>query len=57
MEELRSLPKALLHDHLDGGLRVDTILELATAVAYEGLPANDEAGLREWFHQGESGSL
>lgn len=57
MEELRSLPKALLHDHLDGGLRVDTILELATAVGYEGLPANDEAGLREWFHQGESGSL
>ncbi|HSF85614.1 MAG TPA: adenosine deaminase [Acidimicrobiia bacterium] len=56
-ELVRSLPKAVLHDHLDGGLRVGTILELADAAGYTGLPAATEDGLAEWFHQGESGSL
>lgn len=54
---LSSLPKAVLHDHLDGGLRIDTLLELADAHGYDGLPATDPDELRKWFHQGESGSL
>ncbi|MDH3605637.1 MAG: adenosine deaminase [Acidimicrobiia bacterium] len=53
----RNYPKALLHDHLDGGLRVDTILELADAAGYDGLPFSDPTELAAWFHQGESGSL
>ena len=50
-------PKALLHDHLDGGLRVETVLELAEEAGYDGLPATDPAELADAFHQGESGSL
>jgi adenosine deaminase len=54
---LAELPKALLHDHLDGGLRVSTVLELAEDVGYEHLPATEPSALAAWFHQGESGSL
>ncbi|MCB2224665.1 MAG: adenosine deaminase [Actinobacteria bacterium] len=50
-------PKVVLHDHLDGGLRPATILELAAASGYDGLPAGDEAGLAAWFDQSGSGSL
>lgn len=57
LELARRLPKAVLHDHLDGGLRVDTILELADACGYEGLPATDPAGLAAAMLQSESGSL
>lgn len=46
----------LLHEHLDGGLRPATVIELASAAGIT-LPASDEAPLREWFHQGDSGSL
>jgi adenosine deaminase len=56
-EVLRRLPKAVLHDHLDGGLRIGTLLELADAHGYDGLPADDEATLRSRIHQDESGSL
>lgn len=49
-------PKALLHDHLDGGLRVGTVIELAEAAGHE-LPATDPEELAAWFHQGRSGSL
>jgi adenosine deaminase len=52
-----SLPKVVLHDHLDGGLRPATILDIADDVGYAGLPAGDEPGLADWFHQGDSGSL
>jgi len=52
-----ALPKALLHDHLDGGLRVTTVLELAEAAGYTGLPSNDPDALASSFHQGDSGSL
>ena len=52
-----ALPKALLHDHLDGGLRVATVLELADEAGYAGLPSTDPATLESWFHQGDSGSL
>lgn len=51
------LPKVLLHDHLDGGLRAQTILELAADVGYDRLPADTSAGLERWFDQGTSGSL
>jgi len=51
------LPKAVLHEHLDGGLRIDTILDLADAHGYDQLPTTDADGLAAWFFQGESGSL
>jgi adenosine deaminase len=55
--ELRELPKVELHNHLDGGLRVDTILDLADAAGYDGLPTTDPEALAAWFDQGQSGSL
>jgi adenosine deaminase len=51
------LPKVVLHDHLDGGLRPATILELAADIGYEGLPHADRASLASWFDQSRSGSL
>jgi adenosine deaminase len=56
-EEIRRAPKALLHDHLDGGLRSATIVELAAAIGHE-LPATDPATLGVWFvDAARSGSL
>jgi adenosine deaminase len=54
---LSRLPKVVLHDHLDGGLRPATVLELAREQGYEGLPAGDVAGLTKWFFQEESATL
>ena len=45
-------PKVLLHDHLDGGLRTSTIIELAEICGYENLPSNDDEQLSNWFHEG-----
>lgn len=56
-EVIDRLPKAVLHEHLDGGLRVATILEIADEEGYADLPAWDDESLAEWFHQGQSGSL
>jgi adenosine deaminase len=56
LNRLRALPKVELHNHLDGGLRVGTMLELAEQIGYE-LPADDPEGLAAWFYQGDSGSL
>src|SRR6201993_3882267 len=55
---LQSLPKVLLHEHLDGVLRPQTILELAQEIGYSELPSKDPQTLAQWFHQGANqGSL
>jgi adenosine deaminase len=41
LDEIRRVPKVLLHDHLDGGLRPATIVELARDIGYDGLPTYD----------------
>ena len=41
LDEIRAVPKVLLHDHLDGGLRPATIIELACQAGYQGLPSTD----------------
>jgi adenosine deaminase len=55
---IRSLPKVLLHDHLDGGVRPKTVIELAKETGYDKLPSTNPAQLAEWFHRGATrGSL
>jgi adenosine deaminase len=55
---LQSLPKVLLHEHLDGVLRPQTIIELAKNGDYDQLPTQDPEELAGWFHQGANqGSL
>jgi adenosine deaminase len=49
---IRASPKVLLHDHLDGGLRPATVIELANASGYTGLPTDDPVALARWFTQG-----
>ncbi|HEY9493339.1 MAG TPA: adenosine deaminase [Intrasporangium sp.] len=57
-ETAQAAPKVLLHDHLDGGLRPHTIIELAQEVGYGGLPTEDPESCRTWFRQSaDSGSL
>ncbi|BBX06432.1 adenosine deaminase [Mycolicibacterium aichiense] len=57
-EMIGRAPKALLHDHLDGGLRPGTVLDIAGQIGYDDLPATDEAGLAEFFRTAaHSGSL
>jgi adenosine deaminase len=51
-EILRAVPKVLLHDHLDGGLRPETIIEIANEMKYKKLPTQDPGELAEWFHRG-----
>ena len=56
-DQVKRLPKALLHDHLDGGLRPETIIEIAKEIGHE-LPTYDAAELAEWFRAScDSGSL
>ena len=47
----RAIPKSLLHDHLDGGLRVVTVLELADQIGWR-LPTTDPGALQAWFTAG-----
>ncbi|MFZ3452854.1 adenosine deaminase [Arthrobacter sp. 7Tela_A1] len=55
--DVRVLPKVSLHDHLDGGLRPGTIVELAEAAGHT-LPSTDPVALGEWFRESaNSGSL
>lgn len=58
LEQIRRAPKVLLHDHLDGGLRPQTIVELADAAGYTDLPTDDPEELGAWFvAAANSGSL
>jgi len=57
-EHVRTAPKVLLHDHLDGGLRPATVVELAAASGYRSLPTRDPGELAAWFTSAaDSGSL
>jgi len=57
-DSIRRAPKVLLHDHLDGGLRPQTVLELADDAGYRALPVDDAEALGRWFRQAaDSGSL
>jgi adenosine deaminase len=49
---LARAPKALLHDHLDGGLRPATVVELAREYGYADLPTTDVGELAHWFNRG-----
>jgi adenosine deaminase len=51
-EQIRRAPKAVLHDHLDGGVRPQTVIELAAEQGYPGLPTTDVDDLRAWFERG-----
>ena len=56
-EIVRRMPKVLLHDHLDGGLRPETVIELANEQGTE-LPTQDPKELSDWFFRGANrGSL
>ena len=55
---LQSLPKVLLHEHLDGVLRPETVIDLARTEGYKQLPTENPVELAHWFHQGANqGSL
>ncbi len=57
-DEILRAPKALLHDHLDGGLRPATVVELAEQDGYGDLPTRDPEELGSWFREAaDSGSL
>src|SRR6185437_3293759 len=47
IEQIRAMPKVLLHDHLDGGLRPGTVIDLADDIGYLDLPTDDPAELTE----------
>ena len=49
---IQAAPKVLLHDHLDGGVRPATVIELARDAGYAGLPTTDPDELRAWFRRG-----
>ena len=58
LEDVRRAPKVLLHDHLDGGLRPATVVELAERTGYAGLPTTDAGELGRWFQENaDAGSL
>ncbi|CAM3417826.1 adenosine deaminase [Streptomyces albus] len=57
-DQIHRAPKVLLHDHLDGGLRPATIVELARETGYDALPETDAGRLETWFRESaDSGSL
>ncbi|MEV4943326.1 adenosine deaminase [Streptomyces zaomyceticus] len=57
-DQIRRAPKVLLHDHLDGGLRPGTIIELAREQGYRQLPETEPDKLGIWFREAaDSGSL
>ena len=50
-ELARRAPKALLHDHLDGGLRPATVIEIAGSIGWQ-LPETEPESLQAWFTRG-----
>ncbi len=52
LDQIRRAPKVLLHDHLDGGLRPETVVELAAETGYDALPTTDAVELGAWFTEG-----
>src|SRR5258708_3843375 len=52
LAEIRTVPKVLLHDPLDGGLRPRTVLEMAKETGYHGLPADNEEELTQRLTEG-----
>ena len=50
--KLKALPKVLLHEHMDGSIRPQTVIELAKDAKYTKLPTTDPAALADWFYQG-----
>lgn len=56
--DFKKLPKVLLHEHLDGGVRPATVIELARETGHHELPTQDPAELARWFHRGaQKGNL
>ncbi|GAB3645750.1 adenosine deaminase family protein [Glycomyces tarimensis] len=56
-DEIRSAPKVVLHEHLDGGLRPQTLIELADEIGHT-LPAKEPTALADWFFEAaNSGTL
>jgi adenosine deaminase len=51
------LPKVVLHDHLIGGLRPSTFIELASAAGYRRLPTSDPVRLETWIRSAGAGNL
>lgn len=57
-DQIKVVPKVLLHDHLDGGLRPQTIIDIAQEIGYKALPTENAAELASWFREScDSGSL
>lgn len=52
LDLIRQAPKVVLHDHLDGGLRPQTVIELARDAGYDGLPTTDPTELAAFFTAG-----
>lgn len=51
-QQIRQAPKVLLHDHLDGSMRPETVIELAREQGYTNLPTTDPDDLARWFTRG-----
>jgi adenosine deaminase len=52
LDAIRAAPKVVLHDHLDGGLRPRTVIDLASEFGYDRLPTTDPDDLAAWFRRG-----
>ena len=52
LEAIRTVPKVLLHDHLDGGVRSQTVIDLAAETGYRNLPSHDPEELARHFVRG-----
>jgi adenosine deaminase len=52
IEEIQAAPKVLLHDHLDGGLRPSTVVDLASDIGYDKLPSADPDEVAAWLTRG-----